>query len=65
MTNEQTIAEIEMVRTKLKLMGHMDSNRDKALCRAVKALEMQIAMKENLADENMCNNMILKKFILS
>ena len=41
-----------------------DCKEGKALDIAIRALEMQIVMKENLADECMCNNMILKKFII-
>lgn len=38
MKREQAIAEIEMVRAKLTLMGHMDNNRDKALGMAIDSL---------------------------
>lgn len=62
MTVEEAKAKLE--RTSVLWQSATNTEMTEAVQIAIKALDAQIRIKENLADENMCNNQILTKFVI-
>lgn len=62
MTVEEAKAKLE--RTSVLWQSATNTEMTEAVQIAIKTLDDQIRIKENLADENMCNNQILIKFVI-